>query len=121
MATSWNPRTAGAERAGGTGPLAPIAVCRLQRRGACVVDVRRLDEWRRGHIAGAVHLPLPRLARQHDRLDARREIIVVCEFGNRSQVAALLLRELGFGCVRHIAGGMVAWRRQQLPVVRSPG
>jgi hydroxyacylglutathione hydrolase len=59
-----------------------------------VLDVRRDDEWRAGHLAGARHLPLPRLAERAAALPDG-EIWVHCAAGYRAAAAAGLLARAG--------------------------
>ena len=86
--------------------------------GAVILDVREVSEWRAGHIPGAVHIPLGRLAEQVGELDPASELIVVCRSGNRSAAATSALQQAGFANVRNLSGGMIAWTRQRLPVTR---
>ncbi len=54
-------------------------VQRLVAAGAQLVDVMPRAEWEESHIAGAVHVPLKKLAEQAaERLDAGRAVIVYC-------------------------------------------
>jgi glyoxylase-like metal-dependent hydrolase (beta-lactamase superfamily II)/rhodanese-related sulfurtransferase len=59
-----------------------------------VLDVRRHDEWRDGHIAGAVHVPLPELEDRLAELPAER-LWVHCASGFRAAIAASLLDRAG--------------------------
>ncbi len=61
-----------------------------------VVDVREPEAFRQGSLPGAVNLPLARLARGDYRLLADRPLLVVCERGQKSQLAALYLKADGF-------------------------
>ena len=90
-----------------------------QQAGAQIVDVREPDEWRAGHIPGAVHLPLASLQARMRDLDPRRELIVVCRSGNRSAMAVSLLQSAGFTEAANLDGGMIAWGRHGLPVTRK--
>ena len=74
-----------------------------------IVDVREPEEWRGGHIPGAIHIPLGQLQQRHGKLDSTRPVIIVCRSGNRSLVAARMLKSVGFGEVKSLAGGMIAW------------
>lgn len=65
-----------------------------------VVDVRGAVEWRRGHIAGAVHMPLHLLTSQAARLP-RAELWVHCGTGHRSSIGASILQRAGHD-VTHI-------------------
>jgi hydroxyacylglutathione hydrolase len=83
---------------------------------AVIVDVREPAEWRTGHIPNAVHVPLRNLEKRAKKLPRDRPIIVQCRTGNRSRVAARMLRARGFTDVRNLRGGLLAWNAQGLPV-----
>ncbi len=89
-----------------------------QKGGAVLVDVRELSEWHAGHIPGAVHIPLGSLSRRLRELNLSREVITVCRSGNRSIAAAQIMQQGGFTQVSSMAGGMISWTRQRLPVQR---
>jgi len=74
-----------------------------------VLDVRTDEEWRLGHIAGAVHIPLSLLIKQGLELDRETHISVVCAAGYRSNIAGSHLKFLGFTHVYSVIGGMNAW------------
>jgi hydroxyacylglutathione hydrolase len=75
-----------------------------------VLDVRSDDEFEMGHIDGANHLYLARIARgEMPQLDREARVTVVCGSGYRSTVAASLMQASGFAAVRNLAGGMDAW------------
>ena len=63
-----------------------------------VVDVRREDEFRLGHIKGAINIPLGQLEQQAKLLlpDTSQEIILYCRTGSRSFEAANILLSLGY-------------------------
>lgn len=81
-----------------------------------VLDVRDAAEWKSGHIPGALHVPLARLASQGLSLDTDAPIVVTCETGTRSVIAAGLLQAAGFRRVRTLSGGTSAWRAAGLPI-----
>jgi rhodanese-related sulfurtransferase len=90
---------------------------RLREAGAQVVDVRETVEWRRGHIPGALHIPVHAIGRRGPaELDAGRAVVLMCASGHRSTLAAGTLTKLGFAEVYDVHGGMIAWRRKGLPV-----
>ena len=81
------------------------------------VDVRREDEFTKGHAAGAMHIPAEFLAERVDELPDREAAIAVsCRSGYRSVVAASVLKRAGFKNVSDLAGGMTSWMRTGLPV-----
>lgn len=90
---------------------------RLREAGAQVVDVRESVEWRRGHIPGALHIPVQAIGRRGPaELDADRAVVLMCASGQRSTVAARTLTTVGFAKVYDVHGGMIAWRRKGLPI-----
>lgn len=64
--------------------------------GAILVDVRLQEEYLRGHLEGAVNLPLRRLRGEARSMDSSRPLIVYCDTGRRSASATFLLTERGF-------------------------
>jgi rhodanese-related sulfurtransferase len=92
--------------------------------GAVLLDVREPEEWRAGHIDGAVHVPMnsvpQRLANEPGPLTADAAIVVVCRSGNRSAHVTAWLNQQGFGAV-NLAGGMEAWQLAGRPMVSDGG
>jgi len=82
-----------------------------------LLDVRTALEYRQGHIAGAVHVPVPSLAATLPRLglDPQLPVVAICKTAHRSIPAVRLLEAEGFTAVQ-LAGGMDRWRRLGLPV-----
>ena len=74
-----------------------------------VLDVRELHEWDIAHLEGATLIPLGRLPHEIHRLDTARDIIIHCRSGGRSATATKFLLEAGFGRVRNLEGGILAW------------
>ncbi|MEU9198727.1 rhodanese-like domain-containing protein [Streptomyces sp. NPDC048332] len=89
---------------------------------AVLLDVREAEEWRAGHVPGALHLPLSRLtagAKLPGTAEKAR-LVLICRSGKRSQDAARLLCERGSDAV-DVTGGMKEWVRQGLPVQDTAG
>jgi molybdopterin/thiamine biosynthesis adenylyltransferase/rhodanese-related sulfurtransferase len=80
-----------------------------------LVDVREEAEWASGHIAGAKHIPLARIASaaQSGEIPDDRMVVVYCTLGPRSAHAAKLLMAAGFDNVSDLKGGLMAWRAAQ--------
>ncbi|HKP54591.1 MAG TPA: rhodanese-like domain-containing protein [Chloroflexia bacterium] len=74
-----------------------------------VLDVREPSEWREGHIEGAINIPFHQLASHIDEVPSNKPVATVCGAGNRSSIAASILKREGFEPV-NIAGGMDAWK-----------
>lgn len=79
-----------------------------------LLDVRTMGEFRRGHIAGALHIPVQELGRRWQELEGfrEREIVVYCATGPRSVNAVNILQKRGFNAV-NLRGGMKAWQAIQ--------
>ncbi|HHX35298.1 MAG TPA: cyclic nucleotide-binding domain-containing protein [Gammaproteobacteria bacterium] len=69
---------------------------RLLEQGAQWLDVRRLDEYERGHAAQALHMPLDLLRLKARMLNNNTVYLCYCDNGKRSQSAVFLLSQLGF-------------------------
>ena len=86
--------------------------------GLVLLDVREKDAFAAGHIPGAQHLPRGQLElRVNKELpDPTQRILVCCEFGQISTLAAATLRDMGFGQTAALDGGIKAWRESGLPL-----
>ncbi len=74
-----------------------------------LLDVREEHEFRSGHVPGAVHVPLKKLADRVPKLKRDRPYAVICDSGNRSQSATNLLLDQGFEGTVSVKGGTTAW------------
>lgn len=88
---------------------------RLAKSEVVVVDVRGRSEWDAGHIAGAVHIPLGAVPERLAEIPRDRTVVMQCETGARSAIAASLLRLNGFQRLENLTGGFAAWRKAGLP------
>jgi hydroxyacylglutathione hydrolase len=80
------------------------------------VDVRRKPEWDHGHIHGALHKPLDKVAGMLGDLDPAKPIVVHCKGGYRSAIACSLIQRAGFENVTNLIGGLDAWQSLGSPV-----
>lgn len=77
-----------------------------------LLDVREREEYREGHLAGAIPLPRGFLEMRVEETvpDKNAPIIAYCAGGVRSLIAARTMKELGYENVRSMAGGYTAWK-----------
>jgi len=82
-----------------------------------LLDVRTHAEWQKGHLPGAINIPITILRSKIETLnfDKEQPVITICLSAHRSIPAVRLLRRYGFQNVTQLAGGMIAWRRHGLP------
>jgi len=105
--------------------LAPGDAHTAVREGACLVDIRSLDARARdGVVPGSLHVPRTVLEWRLEpggrwrsphapALDER--VLVLCDGGFSSVLAAAQLVELGYERAGDVVGGFDAWRRTGLP------
>ncbi len=96
---------------------------RLIDSGTRLVDVRRPDEWDRGHIAQADLVTIDGIytfgkALQEQNYPQDEDIIFVCAAGQRSAMASEIASLLGFTKVYNLANGMNGWLHRSYPVER---
>ncbi len=91
--------------------VTPEQVRELRARGDdhALVDVREPNEWSMGRIPGAMHLPRGVLESSIEpRVPRERRVILYCASGNRSALAADMLRQMGYE-VASMSGGIRGW------------
>jgi rhodanese-related sulfurtransferase len=87
---------------------------------AVLLDVREDDEWRRGHAAGAQHIPMGEVPARLDEISRSATLYVVCKVGGRSAKVSDFLARNGFEPV-NVNGGMLAWAEAGRAVVTDDG
>ncbi|RMG89423.1 MAG: rhodanese-like domain-containing protein [Candidatus Dadabacteria bacterium] len=92
----------------------------LDREGGEVflLDVRTPGEYRRGHIPGAVLIPMNEVPARLREIPRDKKIVVVCASGARSAAVARFLDGRGYPWVANYTGGVFDWARAGLPLDR---
>ena len=68
----------------------------LTEKGAIVVDVRTVAEFKTGHIKNAVNAPLDKISTQLPQIkETNKPVIAVCRSGSRSSIAVNILKKAG--------------------------
>ena len=92
-----------------------------------VLDVREPEEYREGHLPGAINVPRGMLEvaadHEHEKRDTRlwdrrRKILCYCGGGFRSALAAKTLQEMGFQETVSLKGGYTGWTDAAKPTER---
>jgi rhodanese-related sulfurtransferase len=91
---------------------------RFDAKDATFLDVREWEEVSRGSVPGAAWLPRGLLEGHVDEVLESRAgpVVVYCAAGNRSALAADVMREMGYGDVASLAGGLRAWAMGGHPI-----
>jgi len=90
----------------------------VARGEATVVDVRGNAEWEAGHVPGVQNVPVGYLAERMSELPSGLPLIVHCQGGARSSIAASVLQARGVKNVMNLVGGYAAWEQAGLPTTR---
>jgi len=104
--------------------LEPISrselIDRLRSGTAMVLDVRPEDEFRQGHLPGALSIPLAQLERRLAELSADREIVAYCRgpWCVLSFEAVAALRQRGYRA-RRLEDGFPEWKVAGLPIAHA--
>lgn len=87
-----------------------------------LIDVREPDEYRQGHIAGAINIPRGmlefRISNEPGLQELDRPIVIYCKTSGRAALSAVALQQMGFTQVISLAGGFDAWLAAGNPVTQ---
>ncbi len=98
----------------------PQAV-RLMNQGAIVLDLRSKAAYDAGHIGDARNVPAADLEAQAESLKKWRDksVITYCDSGINGANSARTLTKLGFTKVFNLQGGLNAWVKENMPLVKT--
>jgi len=91
----------------------------LDQKGFILIDVRTPDEHNTGFIPGTdLNIDFREIGARHQEIGATldQHIVVYCQSGHRSSIAAETLANLGYKYVYNVAGSMNAWADAGYPV-----
>ncbi len=89
------------------------------QKGFILVDVRSPDEHQGGFIPGTdFNIDFRDIQNRHQELEAQLDshVVVYCQSGHRSNIAAETLMSLGYKNVYNVEGSMNAWADAQYPI-----
>ena len=91
----------------------------MNQKGFILIDVRSREEHAAGFIPGTdVNIDFKEMKARHRELGAQLEdhLVVYCQSGHRSNIAAETLADLGYRHVYNVTGSMNAWLEAGFPV-----
>jgi rhodanese-related sulfurtransferase len=87
-----------------------------------LLDVREPDEFRDGHIPGAINIPRGllefKLSSDPELENRDQKVVVYCKTSGRAALAARALKEMGYLHIFSIEGGFDAWQQAEKPVIK---
>jgi rhodanese-related sulfurtransferase len=99
--------------------IAPDAAkAEIDKGGVVILDCREPNEYKAGHIPGAVNIPrgLLEFKVEEQVPDKAAKIIIYCKSGGRASLACCSLQPMGYKNVVSIQGGWLAWSKAGYPV-----
>ena len=101
--------------------LSPDDLYAQRRSGSApqVLDVRTPEEFRLGHIPGAVNIPHTDLASRIDEVETEHGVVLYCMVGPRARLGEKTLLDAGLPKVHHLDGGLAGWKAAGYPVDRA--
>lgn len=80
-----------------------------ESKGQRLIDVREVHEFKQGHIAGAINIPLRQIQTRLAEIPKDSPVFLYCRSGMRSKQAGRILSRKGYRNVAHLNGGIMAW------------
>lgn len=77
-------------------------------QGAVLVDVRSNQEYREGHIKGAINIPDFEITNRVEKEITKKNqaIVLYCQYGGRSRDARVIMKKMGYTNVYNLYGGL---------------
>ena len=88
----------------------------INTRNPQIVDLRTAEDFARGSLPNARHLPSDRISDRLADLKKDKPVLLVCATGTSAGRIAALMRGRGFAEVFVLAGGIAGWREAGLPL-----
>ena len=82
----------------------------VKNKKAVLIDVRRDDEWAKGHAAGALHLEIAKIEKgELPEIPKDKKIYLYCQAGGRAGRAKNILQKAGYSNAENL-GGLKNWQ-----------
>ena len=96
-------------------PITYEEFANLDRAAHTILDVRFEEEYRQGHLEGAISIPLEQIRERLNELDKGRTVAVYCKIGRRSYMASRILQHHGFKVLSLVGGYTTASAQNYQP------
>lgn len=92
------------------------AKAKIEKDNVQVIDVRTPAEYAGGHVPGAINIPHMSVVARRAELAPDKELVFICQVGQRSALACEFAAALGFKELYNVEGGTEAWIKAGYPV-----
>ncbi|HOI71827.1 MAG TPA: MBL fold metallo-hydrolase [Methanobacterium sp.] len=82
-----------------------------------ILDVRKETDWEKGYVEGAHHIYLGHVEDRLEEIPRDKKVVVYCDSGNKSTIAASILKKNEYKDVITVLGSMNAWKAAEYDVV----
>jgi rhodanese-related sulfurtransferase len=98
--------------------VTPSEAFSMTKNGALLVDVREPREvaGKAFDAPGTLQVPMSQFGQRFQEIPSDRKVIVACNTGSRSMMAARLLSNQGYRNIVNLQHGIVRWEQEGLPV-----
>lgn len=106
----------------GVSLLSPSEVTRyINHENAIVLDIREAEQFKQGHILGAIHILPTESEKELKKLQKHKNkpIIISCSDGAKSPRFGAALRKDSFSNIFALKGGISAWQKDNLPLAKK--
>ncbi len=85
-----------------------------------LIDVRTAEEFAAGHIQGAINIDYysADFSNQIEKIGKEKPVLLYCRSGNRSAKSMQMMYEMGFVEVKHLDGGIKAWKAENRKIIQ---
>lgn len=87
-------------------------------RDMFLLDVRKLNDYKKKYIKDSNHIWVGEVPLKLNEIPKDQEVIIYCDSGYKSTIAASILQKNGYNSVKSVLGSMGAWLKARYPVVK---
>ena len=90
----------------------------INKESALIVDLRSLEEFSSGHVAGSLNITPDKVEQRLSALNHSKDkpLILICKTGSNSKGVGASLLKAGYLDVNVISGGMMTWQASGMPL-----
>jgi rhodanese-related sulfurtransferase len=98
--------------------LTPAESFELCKNGAVIVDVREpfMNSFKMFKVDSVLYLPYSELSNLYNQLPTDKPLIIADSVGLKSRESVIFLQHAGYENIANLAGGIVDWERDGLPL-----